>query len=268
MNKLPETARIHLLTAKSAPVVIIIRRKPSKIWHIIKWNTRKATLEHGSWFEGKLYPMRCDVSSNGQWMVYLAMGRSGKTWNGVCHLPWLKTIAEAENTGTWYGGGFWDKSGLLLTNGWQPEGERIPFRIGQLKPEYGGEDFSVLFPRMQRDGWQRASNSWGKETRLKGIKSYQVKCEGDDGWFFRPTSKHPTLRMKYLGYLEKGYTFRFSLDEYPDLLDGQVDWANWDYGGNLVFARLGAIYKYEICDLDSGRPTFSKDLEHLQKNDI
>jgi len=39
--------------------------------------------------------MRCDVSFDGKFMVYLAMGASSKTWNGICRLPWLTTVIDA-----------------------------------------------------------------------------------------------------------------------------------------------------------------------------
>ncbi|MDX2211870.1 MAG: hypothetical protein SFY66_01155, partial [Oculatellaceae cyanobacterium bins.114] len=100
-------ARIHLIPAKASPYVLIIRRKPSKCFHLILWNTQIDTLEYGSWFHGKLYPKRCDISFDGQWMVYLAMGASGNTWNGVCRLPYLRTVAEGSAMGTWFGGGYW-----------------------------------------------------------------------------------------------------------------------------------------------------------------
>ena len=96
---------MHLLPARDVPVVVVLRRKPSKRFHVIVWDTIKDRLEHGSWFNGKLYPKRCDVSLDGRLMVYLAIGDRGQTWNGVCQLPWLKTLAESENMGTWYGGG-------------------------------------------------------------------------------------------------------------------------------------------------------------------
>jgi hypothetical protein len=61
-----DPARIHLLPAKGAACVVVIRRKPSKCFHVIRWNTRTDELEHGSWFHGKLYPKRCDVSFDGE----------------------------------------------------------------------------------------------------------------------------------------------------------------------------------------------------------
>src|ERR1700710_2468830 len=114
-------ARIHLLPAKGVPVVIVIRRKPSKVFHVIRWGTATDTLEYGSWFRGKLFPMRCDVSFDGQWMVYHAMGATGKTWNGVCRPPRLKTMLEAENQGTWFGGGYWTNARTLRLNAWETQ---------------------------------------------------------------------------------------------------------------------------------------------------
>jgi hypothetical protein len=263
MNLPPDPARIHLLPAKSAPVVAIVRRKPSKLFHVIKWNTRKNTFEQGSWFKGKLYPMRCDVSPNGEWMVYLAMGDSGETWNGVCRLPWLKTEAEGENMGSWFGGGYWDSSGKLKLNKWTMKPASLPFPVETIDPTYGSEDEGVLFPRMLRDGWIRAGDNWGEHREIKDASRYQVECRGDDGWIFKPSRRHPTLRTKYLGYFEKGRTFRFSIDEYPEVLDDEVDWAAWDCGGDLVYAKLGSVYMYNLADLAKGEPTFFKDLEIL-----
>lgn len=267
MSKKPEPARIHLLPAKSASRVVIIRRKPSKLFHIILWNTKKNTLEAGSWFKGKLYPMRCDVSPDGKWMVYLAMGSSGETWNGVCKAPWLKTIAESENMGTWFGGGYWDSEGKLQFNNWKSDKGSLPFPSKTFQATYGSEDEGVLFPRMLRDGWTRAGDNWGEDRKIEGINTYQVECIGDDGWIFKPSAKHPTLRTKYLGYFEKGRTFQFSIDEYPELLDEYVDWAAWDHDGNLVYSRQGIVCLYKIADLKIGKPTYVHDLEQMAMED-
>jgi hypothetical protein len=73
-------ARIHLLPAKEAPVVVIIRRKPSRLFHIVRIDTETGTYQRGSL---KLYANRCDVSFDGNWFVYLALGGKGQSWNGI-----------------------------------------------------------------------------------------------------------------------------------------------------------------------------------------
>lgn len=257
-------ARIHLLPAKGSPYVAVIRRKPSKVFHIIRWNTKYDELEYGSWFSGKLYPKRCDISFDGKWMVYLAMGGKGNTWNGVCQLPWLKTHLETENMGTWFGGGYWqNEKELLLNVGGNLKG-KIPFKVGQMHSQFGGEDLSVLYPRLERDGWKRSGDNYVQNVKVESVKEYIVRCDGDHGWYWKPSSKHPTLRTYYAGYFAPhGYTFRFSLDEYPDLLDSTVDWATWDFLGNLIFTKQGKLYKYNIDGLKKGQPSFYHDLENL-----
>ena len=69
----------------------------------------------------------------------------------------------------------------------------------------------------------------------------------------------------YKGYFgnQRGYTFKFTIDEYPELLDSDVDWVTWDFLGNLVFAKYGILYKYELNDFNKGKASFCKDLEPL-----
>ena len=235
-------ARIHLLPAAMAPIVVVIRRKPSKLFHIIRVDTVTGKYEQGTWFTGKLYPQRCDISFDGEWLVYLAMGASGKTWNGISQVPRLTCVAEGENLGTWNGGGYWRSREVLCLNRWAvPPSAKLPFRTEQLTPLHGGEDLSVLYPRLERDGWRRRGDNWGRETEVRGTKKFMVACEGDDGWERQPSAKLPALVMRYAGFLEHGYTFRFRVPAQPDLLDDQVDWANYDSRGRLLVARQGIL---------------------------
>lgn len=268
------TARIHLLAAKDAPYVVILRRKPSKTYHIIRWNTERDKFEHGSWFQGHLYVMRSDVSFDGKWMVYFARGAKGNTWNGCCVLPHLKTYLECETADSWFGGGYWKDKRTLVTNGWEVEATTkinpikgsSPFKL-EAGEHRGTEDFGVLMPRLERDGWQRNGDNWGTDRRLRGPK-YMVARDGDDGWFLQHNNKGPVLDAFYRGYLEHGYTFEFRLREYPDLLDQEVEWATFTANGDLVFSRLGWVYRYERKALGKGKPSFAADLNSLTREEV
>lgn len=74
-------------------------------------------------------------------------------------------------------------------------------------------------------------------------------------------------QVRYVGYLTHGYTFRFTLEGFPDLLDDFVDSAGWDSLGNLVYSRAGALYKYSLDDLKAGYPSSVLDLEPLKRPD-
>ncbi len=260
---LAQPARIHLLPAKNAPIVVVLRRKPSRLYHVVRINTRTGAYEQGSWFTGRLYSMRCDVSFDGNWLVYLALGAKGQSWNGISLLPRLTTVAEGSNVGTWNGGGYWSSAKVLKLNGWQITKGQVPFRIEPLIPEYGGEDLSVLYPRMERDGWRRAGNGWGSEEVVPDVPEYTVRRVGDAGWYLRPSRRHPTLHCCYAGYLQHGYTFRFRLIEDLAFLDDAVDWATYSSEGQLVVARKGLVTVYALRAKITLAKQFEFDFETL-----
>lgn len=261
-------SRIHLLIAKQAPAVVILQRKRAKLFHVVTIDANTRRITEGSWFRGKLYPLRCDVSFDGDYMVYLAMGARGTTWNGVCRLPWLTTLTEADNMGAWFGGGYFASGKLLQTNGWgspefdPPKHTGAPFELEPYRSRYGGEDLGVVYERLQRDGFTRLGDNWGAKRKLEG-RQYRVAWEGDDGWGRQCSPRQPVLKVRYVGYLEHGYTFAFWLDEHPGLLDG-ASWANWDCNGDLWVARPGTVEQYTLSDLSYGTPSFSVDVDQFE----
>jgi hypothetical protein len=254
--------------AKQVPTVVILQRKRAKLFHVLTISGRQRAVEHGSWFRGKLYPLRCDVSFDGRYMVYLAMGSGGNSWNGVCQLPWLTTLTEAENMGTWFGGGYFAGKKLLRANGWGRDdfnpatSARAPFTIEPYGSRYGGEDLGVVYERLERDGFQRLGERWGEDHNL-GTRKLQVARVGDDGWGRQFARGRPKLKVRYAGYLEHGYTFAFWLDEYPGLLEG-ASWANWDMNGDLWVARPGLVEAYAPADLERGAASFALDVEQFE----
>jgi hypothetical protein len=258
--------RLHLLPARAAPVVAILRRKPTDWSHVIRWNVSTDELTHGPWFQGKFYPLRCDVSFDGHWMVYLLMGEKAHTWSGICQFPKLSRVCDAEGNGSWFGGGYWSTENVLMCNGWEPSTwpEELPF-VASVYSTQHGEDEGVLNPRLERDGWRRVG-PFGPERKVEDARSYTVVCENDPGWFWRPTPQHPTLRMFFRGYFGggRGRVYEFAIDKHPRLLDATIDWATWDSLGQLIVARRGGVERYTLADLARGVPTFQHSFEDLE----
>jgi hypothetical protein len=166
--------------------------------------------------------------------------------------------------GTWYGGGYFAGPRHLKTNRWKRSAEcatrtDIPFEFQPYGSVHGGEDFGVLYERFKRDGFVRLGENWGKRRKLAG-PTYQVACDGDDGWGNRPARRHPELQVRFMGYFTHGYTFAFALEGFPELLDGAT-WATWDVNANLWVARPGVVEKFTLNDLQSGKPSFSLDVD-------
>ncbi|MBN8690777.1 MAG: hypothetical protein J0L72_08295 [Armatimonadetes bacterium] len=266
-------ARMHILRAHKASKAVIIRRKPSKVFHIISWDTTTDELVHGSWFKGGLFPYYCDLSWDGEWMVYFAMGSKGAAWTGICKPPQLKTVLDSSDSSMYTGGGYFSSEKTLHSNDFDSAMRRIrnffglendPFKILPLDWSVYGND--ILSLRLKRDGWQQegTSDNW-VGIRLKH-SGYALFCPDNPGWSWQPTKQHPILRMFYRGYLVGGYRFEFQL-EGSDLLGPEVDWATWDAKGDLLVARNSAIERYTLNALETGVPDFRCDLEHLTPPD-
>lgn len=266
-------ARIHLLAAKEAPVVVVLRRKPAKLFHVLRWDTERDEIESGSWFHGRIYEMRSDVSFDGRFMVYLASGQ-GNQWTGVCRPPILTTLVDWSNVGAWHGGGVFSAADRLEINPGYAEpsalaaiaklADKLPFEFGILDNQRYGEDEGVLYPRLERDGFRRVGPMPAEE-RVEG-RSYTLVCGHDPGWVLRPTEGHPELRVRYRGY-RQGRIFEWDLPELPGVLDPQVSWAVYDSLGQLIVARRGVLYRYTLSDLWAGKPSSVFDLELLEKPD-
>jgi len=142
----------------------------------MRWNTQTDEIEHGSWFSGRIYEMRSDVSFDGQHMIYLAMGATGTTWSGVCRPPFLRTVVDWANAGTYDGGGVFQSPNRLEINTWHTKYEAqqamsavppdFPYKYEELHNRNYSEDEGVLYPRFERDGFRRVG-PLGKERRIK-----------------------------------------------------------------------------------------------------
>ena len=257
-------ARIHLLPAKQAPVVVILRRKPSRLFHVLALDTRTGAFEQGSWFYGTLYPLRCDVSFDGQWLVYFAMGfKADKCWNGVSKAPWLTCEAQGMNTGTWFGGGHWADAQTLSLNLSRFSQGTVPFQVESVDQKIDMGCLNVLYPRLRRDGWIPCNEHWERDERPTDATGWRPFLKEQARWALRPSPLHPTLCFENLGYRE-GYSFRFRLREHPGFLDDEVTWATYDCLGQLIVSRRGVVTVWNFHAHSGLSKQHEIDLESLE----
>lgn len=117
------SCRLFVIVAREAPVALILRRGPSKWYHVIRWWMDSDTFEPGAWFHGRIYEEKCDLSPNGELMVVFCRGRRYRpdytdSWTAVSRAPWLYALTLWP-WGTTYGGGgrFADNRTLILRSG-------------------------------------------------------------------------------------------------------------------------------------------------------
>ncbi len=111
--------RLFVIPARDAPVAAVLRRGPSDWYQVLRWDLDRDVVEGGAWFHGRLYEERCDLSPDGELLLYFCHGgrvRPGYTdaWTAVSRLPWLHALALWPWGTTYGGGGRFVDSGATL----------------------------------------------------------------------------------------------------------------------------------------------------------
>jgi hypothetical protein len=113
--------RLFVIFAAKSHEAVIFRRGPAQWYHVIRWDTARDEFYSGAWIRGRIYPESCDLSPNGELLLYfIHQGRrlgSAYThaYNAISRTPWLHALGLWPQ-GTTYGGGgrFTDNSSAIL----------------------------------------------------------------------------------------------------------------------------------------------------------
>jgi hypothetical protein len=124
---------LFVITAREAPLAVVIRRGPSAWVHLTLWDMRNDSFTPGAWFRGRIYEEKCDLSPDGELFVYAAhqgrrLGTSySDSWTAVSRAPWLHALALWPMHTTYGGGGrFTGKRRLVLRGVSAPHPEHPP----------------------------------------------------------------------------------------------------------------------------------------------
>ncbi|HEY1904312.1 MAG TPA: hypothetical protein VGG56_17920 [Terracidiphilus sp.] len=258
MQQKKSSTRLFVIVARSAPIAVIFRRGPSKQVLLIKWNLEDDTLEIGQWFKARIYERRCDLSPEGEMLLYFAADwrKPYESWSAVSRPPYLSSLALWPKGDGWGGGGqFYTRERILLNHRdgelqlaqefWVPKW----MSIGQFGDRPGwGEDEPVWFARLQRDGWKLVSYP----TKTKDEWGAKAMVEFDPP--IRWQKSHPqnasgfALQMSIVGIHEVDgpwYLIEHSVVEKNGNATniGRSDWADWSPAGDLLFTQGGSLFR-------------------------
>lgn len=62
--------RLFVLIARRAPVAVVFRRGPSKRVLLVRSNLSEDSFEAGQWLKGRVYERRCDLSADGERLIF------------------------------------------------------------------------------------------------------------------------------------------------------------------------------------------------------
>lgn len=241
--------RIHVVLARDAPVAVIFRRGPTKQVRLLRWDLHTDEITGGQWLAGRAYPERCGLSPDGELLVYFAM-RKGHTWNAISRPPYFTPLAVWEQDGTWGGGGEFvsNRRLLLRTNPacmvldpkfTLPEGFEVAWAAGEERGAVAG-DWSYRQPEAEDtttpSGKARPSGTYKPSIRARErpgapsivLEAHPVVVEDPDG----PWDSHE-------------YVLRDVKHARMQLL-GELDWADWDRNGDLLYARDGELLRAAV----------------------
>lgn len=87
--------RLYAILARDGRSAAVFRRGPSKQVLVLRWWLDGDRLEVGQWFNGRIYERRCDLSPDGDLLIYFAAKWQApfETWTAVSRTPYLTALA-------------------------------------------------------------------------------------------------------------------------------------------------------------------------------
>jgi hypothetical protein len=246
-------ARLFGIVATDSPVVAILRRGPSDWSQVSRWDPEAGTFEAGSWIHANLYPQRCDLSPDGQWLAYFtlrtrASWSAGPTYIAISRLPWLTALAAWGTCGTWTCGVHFVANSRTWEVDEPAEGDAEPLRR---RYKLGLE---LTRPRAfaveRRHGWSESAGSlpydrdadpWD-ERRASDLTMEKAR-PGYDQTFLTVRGHYAAFRSGQPSWAQVDYVVVAPDRRYG--LEG-VQWADWDRSGRLLVATTDA--RLEIRD--------------------
>lgn len=254
----PSDVRIYAILARKSPLGVVFRRGPSRNVLLIAWNTSDDTSESGQWLKGRIYERRCDLSPNGELLLYFAANyrKPYRSWSAISRPPFFTGLALWPKGDGWGGGGRFLSENRIELNHRASEmelgsGFSLP-RSLRVKP-FGkrpgwGEDDPIWPERLKRDGWSLVSHP----TKTKDDFGGKVWIEFSPPLVWRKPNpvwpKRYALEMSISGLKERNgpwYLTEHSIIRNDGIADriGRSDWADWSYSGDLLFAMDGCLYR-------------------------
>jgi hypothetical protein len=252
--------RLYFIVAREAPRAVVLSRGPAKQVELLNWDLLSDELTPGQWLKGRIYERKCDLSPNGELLVYFAAKWAARpieegSWTAVSRPPFLTALALWFNGDVNGGGGLFDSDRhLRLDHGrTQPSGDfELPdwLRVDLL---HDGSHEPIEDMRLRRDGWQRITD-WGERPVNRVGKPYGPR--------FSP----PVTYRRSLGPEDCSVTLEMAVEPAGDwglqtltryrLLDGNhevrdlgtADWADAAPNGDLLLARDGRLFRLSARD--------------------
>jgi hypothetical protein len=226
--------RLYVLMRPDCDHAVVLRQGPSRVFCVLGWNLKTDKIVVGQWCKHKIYVGRCDISSNGKYLVYFALDGRWKSeakgaWTAISFAPYLKALKLYPQGSTWGGGGMFYRDRKTAP-------ANVATYWDDLDPFDGDRLFFHCSPEAvcERDGWTR----------------------GDKTGWRKPLTNVLALERKNVG--EKPARYAIVDGETVSARPGWT-WADVDTKRKrLLWAEAGVLYEARIGarGLGEGEPMF------------
>jgi hypothetical protein len=261
MKAIRSSCRIYVHLARNGKSAVVFRRGPSKQVLLLTWNLMNDELESGQWLKGRIYERRCDLSPDGQLLLYLAAKWKApiESWSAISRPPYFTALALWPNMGAWGGGGVIESNGRVklnhtLSHMQLASGFKWPNRIDLSRVAQwagSGEDHPIEQFRMMRDGWRFIAAGKSTEYQSQGVFRWEYSephvCARTQP--SRVAKRAVELRRELRGIGKRDGAW-YNEDFVVARKDGttlrvlqKCDWADWQLNGDLLFALSGQLFR-------------------------
>lgn len=249
--------RIHVILARASERAVVFRRGPSKRVRMLLWHTKDDEIQPGQWLRGRVYEHRCDLSPQGELLVYFAAKHKPPfgTYTAISRPPYFTALALWPKGDTWGGGGMFESDRNLRLNHHEyhmklAEGFTLSkhFRVTHWGEHAGrGEDEPLASAILVRNGWTLEGNG---RSRIAAPESpVWLDVDPPEIWS-RHHPRDPDLKLRRVLTGVKvlnGPWYRFTFDVGHDERDrstlADADWADFAHDGDLLYAARGCLYR-------------------------
>lgn len=233
--------RLQVLLSETSQAVVLCRKKAQQVG-TFGWDRNTDKITPGQWLKGRIYFENCDLSPDGNYFIYHAMGKgSWKTWTAVSKVPYLKALDFYMSSCSFGGGLFLSNNSYWLDAPSDRDLEHKHSLLKVVKECPYKEKIENYHFRLKRNGWSEVDEELAKDIQL-GYKILQKEMGlnwvlySDSCWVNNPPPG--TLRRH-----EKYHLINTQNGNECDCSDWE--WADLD-GKRIVWTAQGKLFAAKL----------------------
>jgi hypothetical protein len=138
------SCRLYAILARDGRSAVVFRRGPTRQVLVLRWWLDDDRIEPGQWLKGRIYERRCDLSPNGDLLIYFAAKweTAMSTWTAISRTPFLSALALWPKGDAWGGGGVFESQNVIGLN----HLEVTPAIVGKSKSSRAASEAATWHP--------------------------------------------------------------------------------------------------------------------------